>query len=133
MAESAATAVAAAYAMKRDLVWVELKLPGRDGLELIRDLRVSHPEVPVLVLSMHDASLFAERALRAGGRGYISNQQGGVQLVRAIRPEWSGQNYLTAVMSTRFLARFATPGNAPSNPSHLDSSADRELAVFTLL
>ena len=102
-AENAGEALAAVEQSKPDLVLADITLPGRNGLELIRDIRALRPGLPVLVLSMHDPSLFAERVLRAGGRGYISKQRSGQRLITAIRHVVSGQIYLSDEMSTRLL------------------------------
>src|SRR6266540_5428956 len=88
---------------KPDLVVVDIGLPGKSGLELIRDIQAERPETAVLVISMHDETLYAERALRAGGRGYIMKQEGPEKILAAIRQVLSGQVYLSAKMSTRVL------------------------------
>jgi len=81
-AESAAQALAALEASEPDLMLVDITLPGKSGLELIKDLKAMHPGLPVLVISMHDESLYADRVLRAGARGYITKHEGGEKLMR---------------------------------------------------
>src|SRR3990172_7470710 len=116
-AETARAAIEAVEKLAPDLVLADITLPGRNGLELIRDLRALRPGLPVLVLSMHDASLFAERVLRAGGRGYVSKQQSGGQLIKAIRHVLSGQIYLSEEVSTRLLGSFTGKSERPKTLS----------------
>ena len=86
---------------KPDLVLADITLPDKSGLELIKDLQALHPGLPVLVISMHDESLYAERVLRAGGRGYIMKQAGGEKMLEAIRRVLSGQFYVSENMSAK--------------------------------
>jgi DNA-binding NarL/FixJ family response regulator len=131
-AEDAGKAIAAVEKLEPDLVLADVTLPGRNGLELIRDLRALRPGLPVLVLSMHDPSFFAERVLRAGGRGYISKQRSGQKLISAIRHVLSGQIYLSDEMSTRLLGSLS--GKHPARRvSPIEQLTDRELEVFTLI
>ena len=132
-AENARQAVEAVEKLKPDLVLADITLPGRNGLELIRDLRALRADLPVLVLSMHDASLFAERVLRAGGRGYVSKQQSGGQLIKAIRHVLSGQIYLSEEISTRLLGSFTGKSARPRTLSPVELLTDRELEVFNLI
>jgi DNA-binding NarL/FixJ family response regulator len=131
-AQNAREALAAVGRLKPDLVLADITLPGRNGLELIRDLRAVQPGLPVLVLSMHDAAVFAERVLRAGGRGYVSKEHGGRRLMAAIRHVLSGQIYLSDEVSTRLLDSLS--GKRPARPaSPVEQLTDRELEVFTLI
>jgi DNA-binding NarL/FixJ family response regulator len=131
-AETARAAIEAVEKLNPDLVLADITLPGRNGLELIRDLRALRPGLPVLVLSMHDASVFAERVLRAGGRGYISKQQSGQRLIHAIRHVLSGQIYLSDEESTRLFGSLT--GQRPAKTlSPVEHLTDRELEVFTLV
>jgi DNA-binding NarL/FixJ family response regulator len=131
-AEDARQALAAVEKLEPDLVLADITLPGRNGLELIRDLRALRPGLPVLVLSMHDASLFAERVLRAGGRGYISKQRSGQRLIAAIRHVLNGQIYLSDEISTRLLDSLS--GKHPARSvSPIEQLTDRELEVFNLI
>ena len=117
---------------KPDLVLADINLPGRSGLELIRDIRVLAPRLPVLVLSMHDEAIFAERVLRAGGRGYVSKQAGPEKLVDAIRRVLGGQIYVAETVSTRLLDGLSGE-RAARVPSPIEKLTDRELDVFTLI
>lgn len=131
-AENAREALEAVEKLNPDLVLADITLPGRNGLELIRDLRAVRPGLPVLVLSMHDASVFAERVLRAGGRGYISKQQSGQRLIHAIHHVLSGQIYLSDEVSTRLFDSLT--GHVPAKTlSPVEQLTDRELEVFTLI
>jgi DNA-binding NarL/FixJ family response regulator len=131
-ASNVSQAWAAVEKHQPDLVLVDINLPGRSGLELIRDLRTHAPAVPTLVLSMHDESVFAERVLRAGGRGYVSKEAGGDELVAAIRRVLSGQIYVSESVSTRLLDSLS--GKHPVRTvSPVDQLTDRELEVFTLI
>ena len=131
-ADSAARAVEQAAQLKPDLVIVDITLPGRSGLELIRDLHAVHPEALVLVVSMHEESLYAERVLRAGGRGYVMKQAGGKKLMEAIRQVLSGQIYVSTDTSARILETFSrTSGEAPA--TGVQSLSDREFEIFQLI
>jgi DNA-binding NarL/FixJ family response regulator len=94
---------------KPDLVVVGISLSGKTGLALIKDLRAQYPQLPVLVMSMHDEQIYAERALRAGGRGYIMKQAGGKILMEAIRHVLRGQVYVSSKVSARILDRSQFP------------------------
>ena len=82
-------------------------MPGGEGLEFVKDVRSLHPEVAVLVVSMHDEALYAERALRAGARGYIMKNEGGEKLVEAIRQVLQGKTYVSENMSGKVLEIFS--------------------------
>lgn len=115
-----------------DLVITDLTLPGKGGLELIKDLRVLHPQLPILVISMHDEMLHAERALRAGARGYLMKEAGGEKMLVAIRQVLSGQIYVSERMSARIIEMFS--GNqGGTQRSGVESLSDREFEVFQLI
>jgi DNA-binding NarL/FixJ family response regulator len=84
-ADTVKRALAALKAVKPDLVLTDLTMPGGSGWEFIKEMKTRHPAIPVLVLSMHDKTLYAERALRAGAKGYVMKSAGGAELIRAIR------------------------------------------------
>jgi DNA-binding NarL/FixJ family response regulator len=114
-----------------DLAIVDLSLEQGTGLDVIRALRESAPRLPVLVLSMHDEALFAERVLRAGARGYIMKREAVTGLVGAIRQLLSGRIYLSDLMAQAVLERLGHDDAAPGDP--LGTLTDRELGVFDLI
>ncbi|MBI3191290.1 MAG: response regulator transcription factor [Pedosphaera parvula] len=131
-AETAAQALETIHTSMPDLVLADISLPGQNGLELIKDIQAMHPEIPVLVLSMHDESLYAERVLRAGGRGYIMKQEGGQKLMLAIRQVLSGQIYVSEKISAKILEIFSgRRSEAATSP--VERLTDREFEVFQLI
>jgi DNA-binding NarL/FixJ family response regulator len=131
-AENAAEALDALNTSAPDLVLVDITLPGKSGLELIKDVKAIHPGLPILVISMHDESLYAERVLRAGARGYITKHEGGEKLMRAIRHVLSGQIYVSERMSAHILEIFSNRQALPVRSS-IAQLSDREFEVFELL
>jgi DNA-binding NarL/FixJ family response regulator len=119
-------------AMKPDIAIVDITLSGSSGLELIKDLKARNNEVPVLVLSMHDELLYAERALRAGAKGYITKNQASSQVKLAVQTVLGGDVYLSPQMTTRVLRRLSK-GTPDMTVSGVASLTDRELEVFRLL
>lgn len=117
---------------KLDLALIDISLPDKNGLELIKDIRAVRPELPVLIVSMHDEALYAERVLRAGARGYIMKQEGGKKLLQAIHQVLSGQIYVSEKMSARILETFS--GHRPDQTaSPVARLSDREFEVFQLI
>jgi DNA-binding NarL/FixJ family response regulator len=114
-----------------DLVLVDITLPDKSGLELIKDIQAICPGLAILVISMHDESLYAERVLRAGGRGYIMKQEGGKKLMQAIRQVISGQIYVSDKMSAKILEIFS--GRRSESSSPIEKLTDREFEVFQLI
>jgi DNA-binding NarL/FixJ family response regulator len=131
-AGTASQALNMVVARKPDLVIVDISLPDRNGLELIRDIQVFHPYLPILVISMHDESVYAERVLRAGGRGYIMKQEGGRKLMQAIRQVLNGQVYLSEKMSARVLDIFSGRKDDGID-SPVERLSDREFEIFHLI
>ena len=131
-AGSAADALALAAKLKPDLVLADISLPGRDGLDLIKDLRASQPERLVLVLSMHEESLYAGRALRAGARGYLMKRAGGERVVQGIREVLQGRIVLSPEMATNLLEEYSGR-RTRSGRASLPHLTDREFEVFQLL
>jgi DNA-binding NarL/FixJ family response regulator len=131
-AENAAQALDAVEAGKPDLVLADIALPGKSGLELIKDIKAIHSGLPTLVISMHDESLYAERVLRAGARGYITKHEGGEKLMQAIRHVLSGQIYVSEKMSAHILKILSGGPVAPVR-SLIAQLSDREFEVFALL
>ena len=118
-----------------DIMVVDLSLNNRSGLELIRAARANHPQVLSLVLSMHDERLHAERALRAGARGYVMKQEATRKIVTALRSVRAGNIYLGEAIATELLERLATQGPGPTNAdaTPLTALSDRELEVLRLI
>jgi DNA-binding NarL/FixJ family response regulator len=115
--------------LKPDLVLVDMALPDKDGLELIKDIQAIHPGLPVLAMSMQDESLYAPRVLRAGARGYVMKQEGPELLAGAIRTVLSGQVALSPRMSAKMLESMVGPaGQASDGPEA--KLTDRELEVL---
>jgi DNA-binding NarL/FixJ family response regulator len=131
-AENAHEALAALKPAQPDLVLADLTLEGKGGLELIKDLRVQHPEVAVLVVSMHDESIYAERVLRAGARGYIMKSEGGDRLLKAIRQIFKGEIYVSEKMSAQIIDTFAGKHSRATH-STLAQLTDREFEIFQLI
>jgi DNA-binding NarL/FixJ family response regulator len=131
-AGSASEALDLVGKLKPDLALVDISLPDKGGLELIKDLHSLHPSLPVLVISMHDETLHAERALRAGARGYIMKQEGGERLMEAIRQVLAGQIYVSMKMSARILEAFSG-GRVRASRSPIERLTDREFEVFQLI
>ncbi|HWV99747.1 MAG TPA: response regulator transcription factor [Candidatus Acidoferrum sp.] len=116
--------------LRPELVLVDVTLPGKPGLEFIKDLTAMYPEILVLVVSMHDERLYAERALRAGARGYLMKSAGGDELVKAIRQVFAGEVYVSHELSARILDNLT---GRPQRPGVLGALSDREFAVFQLV
>ena len=114
-----------------DLAVVDISLKGSDGLALLKDIREETPHLPVLVLSMHDEGMYAERALRAGARGYIMKQEALEQVLQAIRRILVGELFLSEKMRTRLLFAVTKGGN-DLETSPISRLGDRELTVFQL-
>ena len=130
-AESADAARQLVVKAHPDLAIVDLSLAEGAGLELIRSLRGSAPSLPVLVLSMHDEVLFAERALRAGARGYIMKREAITGLVVAIRQVLAGRIYVSEGMAQAVLERLGNEPAASDNP--VGNLTNRELEVFSMI
>jgi DNA-binding NarL/FixJ family response regulator len=130
-ADSAAEALSAIERAKPDLVLADIGLPGKSGLELIKDILSVNPDAAVMVISMYDESLYAERVLRAGGRGFVMKQEGPERILQAIRDVLGGQLCLSRKMSARVLEAFS--GRRPKDNSPIACLTDRELEVLQLL
>ncbi len=117
---------------KPDIVVADISLKNTHGLELVKDLQVRLPLLPVLVLSMHDESLYAERVLRAGAKGYITKQEATKKILQAVRLVLSGQIYISEKMASRMVHKMVM-GRAESQKSAIERLTDRELEVFQLI
>ncbi len=131
-AQEATSALQLIESMKPDLVVVDISLNGPDGLDLLKNLRSYDPDLPVLMLSMLDEVIYAERALRAGASGYIMKQEATEKVLVAIRRILGGEIYVSDRMASRMMHRFV--GSAPSTDrSPIADLTDRELEVFRLI
>jgi len=130
-AEDATSALQAIRESSPDFVILDISLNGPDGLELLKTLRVRYPNLPALVLSMHDESVYAERALRAGANGYIMKQEAADKVITAIRHILGGDVYLSDRLTKQMLQQFVNGTISPRDP--LAKLSDRELEVFRLI
>jgi len=115
-----------------DIVVADISLKTTHGLELVKDLQVRAPSLPVLILSMHDESLYAERVLRAGAKGYITKQEATKKILLAIRKVLAGDIYISEKMSSRMVHKMVL-GRATEQKSPIERLTDRELEVFQLI
>ena len=115
-----------------DLLMLDISLGGQDGLELLKQIRARDARLPILVLSMHDESIYAERALRAGANGYIMKQEATELVLTAIRRILDGQVYVPERVASKMLRQYAR-GLTAGQPTPLASLSDRELEVFRLI
>ncbi|HUD12962.1 MAG TPA: response regulator transcription factor [Terracidiphilus sp.] len=128
-AEEAQAAMQAIAQKKPDILILDISLNGPDGLELLKTIRASDPGLPVLILSMHDEAIYAERALRARANGYIMKHEATEKVLVALRRILNGEVYLSDRMSNKMLQQFI--GGTPSLiQSRISSLSDRELEVF---
>jgi len=116
-----------------DVVTVDISLEGASGLELIKEIKIQFPGLPVLALSMHQESLYAERALRAGARGYITKHEATKKVIVALRNVLGGQLYLSDPMKEKLLYNFVGDRTLEGGVSPIKRLTDRELEVFSLL
>jgi DNA-binding NarL/FixJ family response regulator len=130
-AEDATSALQAIREAAPDFVILDISLNGPDGLELLKTLRVRYPNLPALILSMHDESVYAERALRAGANGYIMKQEAADKVITAIRHILGGDVYLSDRLTKQMLQQFVNGSISPRDP--LAKLSDRELEVFRLI
>lgn len=129
---TAEEALAALEKFAPDVVVTDLNLPGKSGLELIKDLAHRRPDLPVIALSMHDEEIYAERCLRAGGRGYVRKSEGPEKLAAAIRLVLTGGIHVSAQTSARILEAYSGRRTVPK-PSMIGLLTDRELEIFQCL
>ena len=131
-AGSPAEAMSVLSKLSPDLMVTDMTMPGRSGIEFIKDIHAMRPDLPILVLSMHDEMLYAERALRAGARGYLMKDAGSAKLLEVIRLILTGQSFVSPQMSARLLD--AVTGRRPrGSTSPIEKLSDREFEVFRLL
>lgn len=131
-ADSAPQAVDLLGKLKPDLVIVDITLKTTNGIELIKNLRAQSPLLRVLVVSMHDENLYAERALRAGAQGYVMKQEASDQIIPALEKILKGELHLSAAVKDKILHRFVNNGGEKP-VSAIESLSDREMEVFQLI
>jgi DNA-binding NarL/FixJ family response regulator len=131
-AEDTHDALAKIGAANPDIVIADISLKTTHGLELVKDLQAQFPKLPVLVLSMHDESLYAERVLRAGAMGYITKQESTRKVLQAIRQVLGGQIYVSEKMAARMVHKLVA-GRQQEHSSPVERLTDRELEVFQLI
>lgn len=117
--------------LQRDVVAVDISLGGDSGIDLIKDIRIRHPRLPVLTLSVHDEAIYAERVLRAGANGYLTKAEGPDNVLKALRTVLSGQVFLSERMSSQLLSRMT--GRKSDGGQSVDRLSDRELQVYELI
>lgn len=115
-----------------DLAVIDISLPGMNGIELLKHFRIHHPDILMLVISRYDEELFAERAIRAGARGYIMKMQAGEQIVTAVRKILNGGIFLSDNMSSKMLMGMAS-AREQNELSPYERLSDRELDVFRMI
>jgi len=131
-AEDAAGALMLIDRVRPDLVLLDLSLKHSNGLELIKDLKNLHPRLMILVVSLHDEEIYAERTIRAGARGFIMKGEATERIIVAVRRVLGGDIYLSDRMQAKVLHRMASGETAmPANP--LEGLSDREIEVFELM
>jgi DNA-binding NarL/FixJ family response regulator len=118
---------------KPDLVIADISLSGTTGIDLIKNIKTEFEDLPVLVVSMHEESLYAERALRAGAMGYVMKQEPAKTVKLAIRKVLGGDIHLSEKMSAAMLSKFMRGGQADQPVSPIETLSDRELEVFRML
>ena len=131
-AEEAQSALRAIPTLQPDVMVVDISLSGPDGLELVKTIRTRDANLPILVLSMHDESIYAERALRAGANGYIMKQEATEKVLVAIRRILRGEVYLSDRVSSKMLQQYVR-GSSTARESPVADLSDRELEVFRLV
>jgi len=130
-AGNAEEAVAAVAKCDPALAIVDITLLGESGLDLIKLLRRRYPNVAILAMSLHDESIFAERALRAGAKGYLMKHEATANILLAVRMVLSGGIYLSAAMHRRLAQKLASPGDSPASP--IAGLSEREFEILHLL
>ncbi len=128
-AENAGATIDAAREGEFDLVILDVSLPGRSGLDVLKDIKAAHPKLPVLMLSMHPEEQFAVRALRAGAAGYVTKHSPPEELLSAVRKALAGGKYVSAALAERLATEVS--GDTKKEPHELLS--DREFQVLMLI
>lgn len=131
-ADTAAEAFSKIDALAPDLVMTDIGLPGKGGLELIQDIHAINPALPVVVVSMHEEKLYAERVLRAGGRGYVMKQAGPAKMLQAIRTVLSGRIAVSEAISAGILDNLSRPPAKDGGPA-MGKLSNREFEILRLI
>jgi len=126
-------AIRAIQSLKPDIVTVDISLKEASGLDLIKDIKAQFPGLPVLALSVHPEQFYAERAIRAGAKGYITKREDTEEIIAAIREVLDGGIYLSGRMTKKLLHGLVGSNKSDLETSPVDRLTDRELEVFTLL
>jgi len=132
-AEDAAQALKSISELKPEVIIVDIGLKSSDGIELTKSIKARYPRLPVIVLSIHDESVYAERALRAGAQAYLMKEVVSENIVTAIRTVLSGEIYVSNTMGKKLLRKMAAAGNVDTISAPIDSLSDRELEIFRLI
>jgi DNA-binding NarL/FixJ family response regulator len=130
-ADNVVDALRRAESLRPDIAIVDITLRGSNGLDFLKDLKARGIDLPVLVLSMHDEAIYAERVLRAGARGYITKYEASSEVMAAIEQVLNGQIYLSREMTARMLGLIAD--GRKGDPGDINALTDRELEVFQRL
>jgi len=132
-AENIPQAIKAVESLKPDMVTVDISLKDASGLELIKVIKTQFPGLPALALSVHPEQFYAERAIRAGAKGYITKREDTGEIIAAIREVLDGGIYLSRAMTERLLHSLVGNSRPDPDTSPIDRLTDRELEVFSLL
>ena len=116
-----------------DLMILDMSLPGTSGLDFLKDLRIRYPDLPVLVLSMYEENIYAERVLRAGAKGYVMKQAPGAKVIEAIRCVLADGIYVNPILTSRMLELFVVDKSCANPRVGLELLNDRELQVYTFI
>ena len=114
-----------------DLMLLDISMPGVNGIDLLKDLHIRYPGLRVLVISMHEESVYAERALRAGARGYIMKHEPGLKVLEAIRCVLGGELYVSPAIASQMLKLFVSSKSGCDKRTDMERLSDRELQVYT--
>jgi DNA-binding NarL/FixJ family response regulator len=131
-AEDASTVLQAIVTIKPDMLIIDISLKGPDGLDLLKNIRARYASLPVLILSMHDESIYAERALRAGANGYIMKHEATEMVLVAVRQILNHETYVSDRVASKILQRYISGSDSQAS-SPLSDLTDRELEVFRLI
>ena len=116
-----------------DIALLDISLPGMNGIELLRDVHARYPRMRVLVLSMHEETVYAERALRAGAHGYIMKQEPGAKVIEAIRSVLRGELYVSPTIAAHMLKQYVSNKQGLDTRTSIEKLSDRELQVFNAI